>query len=155
MKDEEYYRVLDKMVNYCAYAERCLQDVYKKFRSEDIPEDQFSSMIDYLLDHDVVDEKRFALSFATGKLRYNRWGRIKIRTHLKSKNIDQVDVEFAFQQLNPEEYTDVLQQVISHKYDKLGNQTDAFAKVVRYAQSKGFELSLIYDLAKNFEENSR
>lgn len=141
MKEEEYYRVLDKLVSYCAYAERCLADVHKKLRPFDVPQDYQEQIIDYLLEHDVVDEKRYALSFATGKLRYNYWGRIKIRAHLKSKNISEKDIHFAFANLDEEEYINILQQVLENKLRR--TSTDAFAKTVRHAQSKGFELGLI------------
>lgn len=147
MKEEEYYRILDKLVSYCAYAERCLMDVRKKLRPFDVPQADQQRMIDYLIEHDVVDEKRYALSFATGKLRYNHWGRIKIRAHLKSKYISEKDIHFAFSQLDEEEYRTILQQVISNKLSR--TTSDAFAKTVRHAQSKGFELGLILEEMNN------
>ena len=145
MKDEEYYRILDKMVSYCSYAERCLQDIHKKLAKYRLNPSVKEKMITYLLDHDIIDEKRFALSFATGKIRYNKWGRIKIRAYLKAKYISDKDISFAFSKLDPEEYENILNAVLDYQNAKLDGVKDKFQKVVRHAQSRGFELSLILD----------
>lgn len=149
MKDEDYYRILDKLVSYCGYAERCLADVRKKLKPFDLSEDDEERMIDYLMEYDVIDEKRYALSFATGKLRYNHWGKIKIRAHLKAKYIADKDIQFAFSQLDDEEYRSVLLHVLENKYARI--TSDAFAKTVRHAQSKGFELGLILEIMNGGE----
>ena len=143
MKDEDYYPLLDKIVSYCGYAERCFQDVDKRLYKLQLDADTKDRIIDYLVEHDVVNEKRFAFSFSLGKLRYNRWGRIKIRSHLHSKRIKKDDIEFAFGKLEKEEYNETLEHVIYMHYPKVS--TDRFAKTVRHAQSRGFELPLILE----------
>lgn len=151
MKDEEYYRILDRIVSYCAYAERCLQDIRQQFRKFELTEEYKEKIIDYLIEYDVLDEKRYALSFATGKLRYNKWGRVKIRAHLKSKYISDKDIHFAFGELDDEEYDEVLTHILERKIEKLGDDDDKFAKVVRHAQSRGFELGLVIEKLKTLE----
>ena len=143
MKDEDYYPLLDKIVSYCGYSERCFQDVDKRMYKLRLDADIKDRIIDYLVEHDVVNEKRFAFSFALGKLRYNRWGRIKIRAYLKAKRIGNTEVQFAFDELDETEYNDTLEHVVYMHYQKVSE--DRFAKTVRHAQSRGFELSLILE----------
>ena len=149
MKDEDYYKILDGLINYCSYAERCLQDVKKKMRPLDLSSDEQERMVDHLLEHDIVDEKRYAFSFAFGKLRYNKWGKIKIRSHLKGKWISDQHIHFAFNQLESDEYTSVLDHVLRYKYEKVKDDAEAFSKTIRHAQSKGFELGLSIELLKS------
>lgn len=141
MKDEEFYPILNKIVNYCGYAERCFQDVNKRLYKLDLSEEVKDRIVDYLVEHDVVDEKRFALSFSFGKMRYNKWGKIKIRAHLKAKGISEKDIHFAFNELEQEEYLEILRHILQNKYNRLSD--DKFSKTVRHAQSRGFELHLV------------
>ena len=136
MKDEEYFPLLDKIVSYSGYAERCFQDVNQRMYKLRLSGEIKERITDYLIEHDVVNEKRFAFSFALGKMRYNRWGRIKIRSHLKAKRISDRDIHFGFSQLDEDEYQEILKHVLEYKYERLSE--DRFAKTVRHAQSKGF-----------------
>lgn len=152
MKDEDYFPILNKIVSYCGYAERCFQDVDKRLYKLDLSSEIKDRILDYLIEYDVVNEKRYAFSFSIGKLRYNRWGRIKIKSHLRAKRISVKDIDFAFRELNEEEYQEVLAHVIERKYEKLTD--DKFNKTVRHAQSRGFELSLIITTLNKFLENT-
>ncbi len=149
MKDEEYYKLLDKIVRYCSYAERCLSDVNKKLYKSVVNQEVQQKIITYLIENDIVDERRYALSYTLGKLRYNKWGRVKINAQLRGKRISPDDIDFALSNIEPEEYQDILVAVLTKKSEALGDDAELFSKVVRHAQSRGFELNNILAEMKN------
>ena len=54
--------VLSKMQHYCAYEERCIQDVKTKLRTFHLQEDVYDSIINKLIKEDYLNEERFAKS---------------------------------------------------------------------------------------------
>lgn len=151
MTDEEYFPILDGIIRYCSYAERCFQDVNKKLFPLKLTSEVRLKITDHLVEENIVNEQRFAHTFTIGKLRYNKWGRIKIRAHLKSKYISDKHIQVAFSQIDEEEYLDVLRHTLRAKYDRLIHDSDRFNKTVRYGQSKGFELTLIFDIVNELK----
>ena len=155
MTDEEYYPILDSIIRYCSYSERCFQDVDKKLYPMHLSAAIKDKIADYLIEENLVNEQRFAHSFTVGKLRYNKWGRIKIRSHLKSKRIAEKLIHKAFLQIDQEEYQAILFHILEMKYDRLASDSDRFSKTVRYGQSKGFELSLIFDTLNEIKKEAQ
>ena len=151
MTEEEYIPILDKMVRYCAYSERCHMDVDVRLHKLNVPPEIKQKIIDYLHMNNLIDEKRFALSFAEGKLRNNKWGRIKIRRRLKDRQIDSPDIDIALSQIDESEYRSTLEHILMTKFELLNGVDDRVNKTVRYAQSKGFELSLIFEMMKELK----
>jgi regulatory protein len=153
MTDQEYYPILDRIIRYCSYAERCFQDVDKRLYPLQLSPDIKDKITDDLIEQNIVNEERFAFTYTIGKLRYNKWGRIKIRSHLKAKRISDSHIQKAFSQLDLEEYHEILNHILKHKYERLSDDDDQFNKTVRYGQSKGFELSLIFDVVNKLVGN--
>lgn len=151
MTEEEFIPILDKMVRYCSYSERCHMDVDLRLHKLNVPAEIKQKIIDYLHMNNLIDEQRYALSFAESKLRNNKWGRIKIRRRLKDKQLDSPEIDRALGQLDETEYRSILEHVLVTKYEMLNGVNDRVNKTVRYAQSKGFELSLIFEMLKDLE----
>ena len=91
-------QVLDKMAKYCAYQERCEKDVRDKLKAFDIPQEEKTKIIEYLLDNRFVNDERFAKSFVRGKVNQSGWGVNKIRFHLIQKGIDKEVIDEALGQ---------------------------------------------------------
>ena len=72
---------------YCSTAERCIQDVQKKIDAAGLPPDASERIIARLLKERFIDESRFTRFFVNDKLRFNKWGRVKIGYELYKKNI--------------------------------------------------------------------
>ena len=61
-----------RLERYCAYQERCHQDVRRKLTEmRMIPEAQ-DKIIVHLLDHDFLNEQRFVDAFIRGKFRIKK-----------------------------------------------------------------------------------
>nr|WP_294859597.1 regulatory protein RecX [uncultured Fluviicola sp.] len=125
-----------------------------KLFSWGISSDQVDQLLAYLIENKFLDEGRFAESYVSGKLRIKHWGRIKIKQGLRIKQIPENIIQLAFKTIDPDEYFSILQKEIKKKEKDLSMEKDPWkkkAKVLRYAQSKGFENDLIYEALDSLE----
>ena len=135
----------EKIQAYCAYQERCHQEVAKKLKSWGLIQDAVDMLLVELMQHNFLNEERFARSFARGKFRINKWGRIKIKLELKRREIYAKCIEFAMEEIDGDVYYETLKEVL-HKKSNLEKETHVIkrkAKLTRYLVSRGFEYDLI------------
>jgi regulatory protein len=138
-------QVIEKLEHFCAYQERCVADVKKKLYQLNVSISEYEQFINYLTEHNFLNEKRFTERFTQGKLNIKNWGKIKISYQLKQKNIDTNYIEHELNCIDDEMYKDKLQQILIKK-NKLLKEADEYKKrqkLIIYAQQKGFELDLI------------
>ncbi|MCB9231492.1 MAG: RecX family transcriptional regulator [Bacteroidia bacterium] len=129
-------------MRFCAYRERCVQEVSQKLYELGCPEELREEVIVELLDQDFLNEERYARSYVGGKFRMKDWGRIKIRQGLRAKQIDEKLIEFALQEeLEEEDYQKTLRELAKKKGALLGlsDPHETREKVRNYLISKGFE----------------
>ena len=144
-------QVLDKMAKYCAYQERCVKDVRDKLKTFDIPEEEKSKILDYLLDNRFVNDERFAKSFVRGKVNQSGWGMNKIRFHLMQKGIDKELIDEALGQTDEAVYGQRLIDILKTKSKtvKAENGFEKKRKLAAYAMQKGFEGNLVWEVLKD------
>lgn len=135
----------EKIQAYCAYQERCHQDVIKKLKSWGLIPDVVDILLGELMQHNFLNEERFSRSFARGKFRIKKWGRIKIRMELKKKGVYSKCIDIALQEIDANDYYSMLKELLLKK-SVLEKETHLFkrkAKLTRYLVSRGFEYDLI------------
>ena len=146
-------QVLDKMAKYCAYQERCVKDVRDKLKTFEIPEEEKTKILDYLLDNRFVNDERFAKSFVRGKVNQSGWGVNKIRFHLIQKGIDKDIIEDALGQTDKEVYRQRLIDILKTKTKTIKADSDfeKKRKLAAYAMQKGFEGALVWEVLKDLD----
>ena len=140
----EHTFLLDKARKFCSYQERCFFDVKRKLTEWKASEKTIEKIIHQLEDEDYINEERFAVSFATGKLRNNKWGRNKIFYALMQKHIPELYVQMGLSELDEEEYLEVLKNVIASKTIDEDDEYLRNNKLVKYAVQKGFQANLAW-----------
>ena len=145
-------QVLDKMAKYCAYQERCVKDVRDKLKTFDIPEEEKTKILDYLLDNHFVNDERYAKAFVRGKVNQSGWGINKIRFHLMQKGIDKDIIDEALGQTDEEVYRQRLIDILKTKSKTIKAESDfeKKRKLAAYAMQKGFEGSMVWEVLKKF-----
>ena len=135
----------EKIQAYCAYQERCHLEVEKKLKSWGLIPDAVDMLIVELMQHNFLNEERFARSFARGKFRIKKWGRIKIKLELKKKSIYAKCIEYAMEEIDGDAYYNTLKEVLLKKslVEKETHPYKRKAKLTRYLVSRGFEYDLI------------
>lgn len=146
-------QVLDKMAKYCAYQERCVKDVRDKLKTFEIPEEEKTKILDYLIDNRFVNDERFAKAFVRGKVNQSGWGLNKIRFHLIQKGIDKEIIAEALGQTDEEVYRQRLIDILKTKSKtvKAANDYEKKRKLAAYAMQKGFEGSLVWSVVKDLD----
>jgi len=142
--------LLLRMVKYCAYQERSEQDVLEKLRRYKLSDNSIIQIINRLKEEKYLDNRRYARMFATGKLRNNKWGRIRIRYELKRKSMPVEYIEEAIGSIDEDEYAGILIDLIRNK-KKLISHDNPFLlrnKIAHYLLRKGFENDLVWEQIK-------
>lgn len=136
-----------KIEAYCAYQDRCHFEVNNKLFSWGIDEENRGILISHLIQHRFLDEERFAESFVSGKFRIKKWGRNKIKVHLKQKRVPAYSIKKGLAVIDPEEYWETLIRLTEKKWEatKGKNHYDKVAKVKRFLVGRGFEFDLIHE----------
>ena len=144
-------QVLDKMAKYCAYQERCMKDVRDKLKTFDIPEEEKTKILYYLLDNRFVNNERFAKAFVRGKVNQNGWGVNKIRFHLMQKGIEKELIDEALGQTDEEVYRQRLIDILKTKSKTIKAESDfeKKRKLAAYAMQKGFEGSMVWEVLRD------
>jgi len=150
--------IYQKITRYCAYQERCRAEVILKLKGWEQSQKQIDDFVEILEKEGFINEERYAASYVRGKFRSNKWGRNKIREGLYAKRIPKTIIETALLELEDENYRDQLKHVLQKK-DAVLMEEDSFKrkqKLALYAQSKGYELDLIWKVLKeiNIEDNN-
>ncbi len=148
MSDQVYSTkkiLLDKMRHYCAYQERCQQEVIQKMRELKIDYEWQDDIILSLLQEKYVDEERFARAIVRGKFKINNWGRNKIKNFLFLKNITSKLIEMSMSEITEDDYSDKINFLIEKKRNELKgiDQSTRYSKLMNYMLQKGYESDLI------------
>ena len=104
-----------------------------------------------------IDDERYCKAYANDKLRYNHWGRFKIRQMLQFQGLASEHIRAGLESINDDEYKKILTEIILSKIRSLKDTEPytRYAKVMRHATSKGFESDAIAKLLSECGENAQ
>lgn len=139
---------LVKLQRYCAYQDRCHQEVRSKLIELGCYGQDLEEVIANLIEEKFLDEERYARSFARGKFRMKQWGRSRIRQELKLRNISDYCIRKAMEEISEQDYLNTLMEVLEKRALQIA-EADDFArkgKLAQYAMSRGFEAELVWQL---------
>lgn len=137
---------LDVLRRYCAYQERCHQDVRKKLRSMNMIEEVIDHIIVKLIEDDYLNESRFARTFVSGKFRIKNWGKNRLISELKKRGLSKFTINQAILEIDPEEYVKVFDALAEKRLASLkeDNILKLKRKLADYLLYRGWEPDLVY-----------
>lgn len=138
-------QALQKLKHFCAYQERCHNEVKEKLYGLGIWQKYHDEIISTLIEENYLNEERFAIAYAGGKWRVKRWGRQKIGYALKQKQVSEYCIKKALKQIDEGEYLAVLEKLAKEKYEALKKDQYLIRKkkTIDYLVQKGFEHGLV------------
>ncbi len=143
---------LAKLQRYCAYQDRCHQEVRTKLLSLKIYGDWLEEIIARLIEDDFLNEERYARSYVRGKYRIKKWGKRKILNELKLRRISPYCIKKGMTEIDPLEYRDNLYSLME-KYvrERQGKypKPQLTKKVIQHAMTKGYDYAEINDQLKS------
>ena len=140
-----------KIAKFCAYQERCHQEVRDKLFSFGLLPNDVEEIIFELIQEDFINEERFTKAFVRGKFNYKKWGRIKITQELKRRKISDYCIKKGLAEISDIKYYSVLKEILTKKIAKQSAIKDYQKnyKAVQFAMSKGFEAELAWTIIKS------
>ena len=144
----EHTYLLNKARKYCSYQERCLADVKAKLKEWNAADRTVEKIIQSLEKEDYINEERYAIAFALGKLRNNKWGRNKIFYAMTRKRIPEIYIQMGLNEIDEEEYINILRSVLQSKKIDEKDEFKRNSKLVKYAVQKGYQASLAWKVLK-------
>lgn len=152
MKNKEpidYDKALLQMCDLCARSEQCEADLREKMRKKGVSPADAARVIEYLYEHNFLNEQRFARAYARDKHRFSGWGRIKIRLMLTSKRISSEAITEGLDAIESEEYERNLLALATSKARSLDlSQLANRQKLLRTLYARGYEPALIIPIIK-------
>lgn len=152
MQTKKTYTVQEatkKLEHFCAYQERCHQEVRQKLKQMHMIPEAIDIIIVHLLKHNFLNEERFAKAFVRGKFKYKYWGKARLSFELKSKDINKININNALSEISDDEYIRVLNELAEKVVFSIKepNVLKKKRKFVDYFLYRGWESHLVYDKA--------
>ena len=138
-----------KLEHYCAYQERCHQEVRQKLTQMHMIPQVIDTIIVHLLEHNFLNEERFAKTFVRGKFKFKNWGRGRLTYELKKKDISKVNINQALTEISDAEYIGLFNDLAEKKANSIvkTHVLKKKKKFVDYFLYRGWEAHLVYEKA--------
>ena len=141
---------LKKAQFLCAKQEKCRADIRQKLYEWKVDAKDHSWIIEKLEKEKFIDEYRFAGFYVRDKFKFNKWGKIKIEFELKARQIPAEIIKESLDAIDEDQYRETCEILMTQKLNSLKGE-DPYKireKLVRFAQSKGFEADLVFSLSE-------
>ena len=101
----------------------------------------------HLLEHDFLNEERFAKAFVRGKFRIKKWGKLRIIRELKYKKVSKYNIETALKEISEVDYLNTFHELAEKKFNSIteSNKNKKKKKLIDYLMYRGWESHLIYE----------
>ncbi len=144
-----------KLEHFCAYQERCHQDVVKKLYDLKIFGDDQNEVIVHLIANNFLNEERFAMLFAISKFHQKKWGRYRIKNELTQRNIGNFLIQKALKSIPNDEYAATFESLSLHIWEQT-KEASFLKKKKKFVDTllrKGFEQDLIFEQLEFLSKN--
>lgn len=141
------------MEYYCSYQERCHVEVEQKMYQLAIPKVWHDEIIVHLIEHNFLNEERFAKLFSISKFHQKNWGKKRITNELKARNISDYLIRMGLKAIPEEEYEITFEQLAEKTWASL-TEKNKLKKQKKFCDTllrKGWESDWIYTKVKEFE----
>jgi len=155
-KSHTVKEAIKKLESYCSYQDRCHKDVVTKLREMRMIPEAIDHIVGHLIQENYLNEERFSKSFARGKFRIKKWGKIRITNELKVRNILKYNIQIALKEIDESEYLEVFDSLAKKRYRALKEPDlqKRKRKLADYLLYRGWESSLVYDKVKELVNTS-
>ncbi len=145
-----------KLEQYCVYQDRCHQEVEKKLREFRLIDIAKEEILLHLMQEGFLNEERFAKSFARGKFRIKKYGKLRIVRALRFRDISAYNIKTALKEIDEEEYVKTAYALVEKKNDALSeaHSIKKKKKIIDFMLRKGYEYPLIQEAMKSINNKA-
>ena len=136
-----------KLEHYCAYQERCHQEVEQKLRQMKMIPQAIEVILGKLIQDNYLNETRFAQSFARGKFRIKKWGKNRIVRELKLRHISDYNIKMGMKEISDRDYESTFYQLFEKRKLEVAHlsKPEQKKKILSYLSYRGWEHPRIYN----------
>ena len=133
--------------HYCAYQERCHKEVINKLKNLGIIQNAIDIIVADLIQNNYLNETRFAQSFARGKFRIKKWGKVKIRRELNKRDISEFNIKMGMKEISDSDYEETFNMLLEKKLSELSHlsESEKKRKIFNYLSYRGWEVEKIFE----------
>lgn len=145
-----------KLEHYCAYQERCHQEVIQKLKILGASATEIDKVVVHLLENNFLNEERFANLFTISKFHQKKWGKIRIKTELKARNISEYLIAKSLKEITDIDYTNTFEELSQKTWDTIIEKND-LKKRKKFCDTllrKGWESHRVYDKVIELEKTN-
>jgi len=150
MKHEKhltYDNALERCASLCARAECCASELLKKMKGWNVDAADADKVINWLYDHNFINDERFARAYSRDKICFNRWGRRKVAMMLRRMGLDNDVIETGLAAVDEQDYREMAISLVQRRAREVDLAVyENKMKAVRWMVSRGFEQQLVFDL---------
>ena len=130
---------------YCSGAEHCCFEVRAMLQRHEAESGDIDRILKHLIKEGYIDESRYARAFVHDKVRFAKWGRVKIAQALWQKHIPQDVADSALATIDEDEYMTALNDVAQSRYRaaKGATEYERKMKAMKSVCSRGYEPQLV------------
>jgi regulatory protein len=144
----------EKIQRYCAYRERCQYEVREKLFSFGLHTGEVEELMAELIIGNFLNEERFTRAYCSGKFRIKKWGKNKIKSHLRLFRVPDQLIKIGLEEIEGEEYFATLCELAKKKHNSIkGTEWQRKIKTIAFLNGKGFETDLINEAFVFIAEN--
>lgn len=137
--------IFQRLAALCAKGEHCQHDMIEKMRRWEVDDETQAAVMARLVKERYVDDERYTRAFVHDKIAYNQWGRKKIEQALWLKHIDGDTARRVLDEVDDEDYLNVLQPLLKQKSKSVkgANDYERRMKLMKWAAGRGFTFDII------------
>lgn len=144
-------KAMERLEILCARSEHCEGELRRKLLLWGLSGADAEHIIESLRERRYVDDERFARAYVREKLRFSRWGRVKIRMGLMAKRVSSATIATAVaEEITEDEYEEILVSMLKMKMRSI-EDVDSYegrTRLFRFGVSRGFEPGLVSDVIR-------
>lgn len=147
--------IYEKLSNYCAYQERCSEDVRQKLLKLKVEKTDFEAYLEKLKDENFLSDERYVKYFVSAHEK-KKWGKTKMKTALLAKRIEATLIKKYLDDIDEANYDEQLKNLAEKKWNtiKAASLREKQTKLIRFLLSKGYEMGKVVVVAREFHETS-
>ena len=133
--------------HYCAYQERCHKEVVNKLKDLGIIQNAIDVIVTDLIQNNYLNETRFAQSFARGKFKIKKWGKVKIHRELNKREISEYNIKMGMKEISDSDYEETFNTLLDKKLSELSHlpESEQKRKIFSYLSYRGWEVEKIFE----------
>ena len=144
-----------RLEQYCAYQERCHQECLQKLREMRMIPEAIDQIMAHLIQNGFLNEERFTSAYVRSKFRQKGWGRLRIRSALRQRDISENLIRRGLKEIDGPQYTKSLDALAQKRWDQLHGEQNPERKkqkLASYLQYRGWETELVYEKVRELSQ---